>query len=116
MPINFTNSSASISNTEYSLVGATTSGVPLSNTTSGIYQLFIDLSGLASGDKYRFRIYEKFDAAGSSRVVEEWIFSGVQSKPGFFSPSLLLGAGWDFTAIRLAGSDRTIMWSIRRIN
>jgi hypothetical protein len=33
----------------------------------------------------------------------------------FIIPSVILGEGWDVTVTRLAGSDRTIYWSIRKV-
>lgn len=114
MSITFTNDSASISTTEYSILDKTTTGVPIAHTTDGCYQIFLDLSNLALGDQYQFRIYEAYSgASGTARLIEEWTFSGDQSKDGFMSPSFILGEGFDFTMKRLAGSDRTIYWSIR---
>lgn len=113
MAITYTNDSASISTTEYFLASDSTSATY--QTTDGIYQLFLDLSNLAAGDSYRFRLYEKYDSGGTTRLVEEWIFTGAQSKPGIFLPAFTLGEGWEFSGLRLAGSDRTIYWSIRKI-
>ena len=112
MAIIFTNDSATISTTEYSLPN---DGTPSPVTTDGIYQFFIDFGALAAGDQYRIRLYEKYDAAGTQRLVEEWIVTGSQSKPLFVLPSFVLGEGWDVTVTKLAGTDRTIGWSIRRV-
>jgi hypothetical protein len=113
MAITFTNDSASISTTEYYL--ASDSTTPTYQTTDGIYQLFLDLNALAAGDQFRVRLYEKYDSGGTARLVEEWILSGAQSKPGWISPAFTLGEGWEWSILRLAGSDRTIPWSIRKI-
>ncbi len=113
MAISFTNNSASISTTEYSLPSVSTTRV--SQTTDGVYQFVIDFGNMTAGDQYRVRIYEKYDSAGTERLVEEWLFSGAQSKPLFISPSFVLGEGWDCTVLRTLGADRTILWSIRRI-
>ena len=115
MPITFVNDNATISTSEYSLPADTTSGVPTSQTADGIYQVFIDFGAMAAGDQYRVRLYEKTDSGGTQRLVEEWILTGVQSKPMFIIPSIILGEGWDITVLRLAGSDRSIRWSIRSI-
>jgi hypothetical protein len=114
MALTFTNDSASISTSEYSLPADTTSGVPTSQTTDGVYQFFIDFGAMVAGDQYRVRIYEKYDSGGTQRLVEEWILAGAQSKPMFITPSMILGEGWDCTVLRLAGSDRTVAWSIRK--
>jgi hypothetical protein len=114
MALTFTNDSASISTSEYSLPADTTTSVPTSQTGDGVYQFFIDFANMVAGDQYRVRIYEKYDAGGTQRLAEEWILTGAQSKPLFVTPSLILGEGWDCTVLRLAGSDRTIAWSIRK--
>lgn len=114
MTLTFTNDSATISTSEYSLPADTTTGVPTSQTTDGVFQFFIDFANMAAGDQYRIRIYEKYDSGGTQRLVEEWILTGTQSKPMFVSPSLILGEGWDCTVLRTAGSDRTVAWSIRK--
>jgi len=113
MAITYTNNSHSISTTEYSLPGD--GSYPQLQTTDGVFQFVLDLSNLAAGDQFRFRLYEKYDSGGTTRLAEEWIFTGAQSKPLFITPSFILGEGWDFTALRLAGSDRTIYWSIRKV-
>jgi hypothetical protein len=106
---------ATISTSEYSLPADTTSGVPTAQTADGIYQFFVDFGAMVAGDQYRCRLYEKSDSGGTQRLVEEWIFTHVQSKPLFVSPSFILGEGWDFTVLRLAGADRTIRWGIRSV-
>lgn len=113
MAITFTNDSASISTTEYGLASDSTSITY--QTTDGVYQLFLDLSNMAAGDQYKLKLYEKYDSAGTARVAEEWIFTGAQAKPGVFTPAFVLGEGWEFTMTKLAGTDRTIYWSIRKI-
>lgn len=115
MAITFTNDSATISTSEYSLPADTASGVPTSQTTDGVYQFYVDLAAMVAGDQYRLRLYEKCDSAGTQRIVDEWIFTGAQSKPLFPTPSFVLGEGWDVTMLRLAGADRVIPWSIRKI-
>jgi hypothetical protein len=113
MAITYTNDSASISGTEYYL--ASDSTTPTYQTTDGIYQLFLDLSALAAADQFRVRLYEKYDSGGTTRLVDEWIFTGAQSKPGVFLPAFTLGEGWEFSLYKIAGTDRTIYWSIRKI-
>lgn len=113
MAITFTNDSASISTTEYSLPGDAAG--PTAQTTEGVFQFFIDFANMAAADQYRVRLYEKYDAAGTQRLIEEWILTNIQSKPMFVMPSVVLGKGWDVTVTRLAGADKTIYWSIRKI-
>lgn len=116
MPITYTSSSATVSTSEYSLPANTTSGVPTAATAEGVYQFVIDFADMVAGDQYSVKIYEKADSSFTQRIVEEWIFSGAQSKPLFFSPTFVLGKGWDLTALRLAGADKKLYWSIRKIS
>jgi hypothetical protein len=113
MAITFTNNSQTISTAEYSLPNASTSLTP--QTTDGVYQFFIDFAAMAAGDQYVVQLKEKYDAAGTQRLIEEWIFAGAQGKPMFVAPTFVLGEGWDITVKRLAGSDRAIAWSIRKV-
>jgi hypothetical protein len=114
VPITITDDSATIGTAEYSLPAATTSGVPTSQTTTGYLQAWIDFAAMAAGDQYRIRLYEKVNGVGATqRLVEEWILTGAQSKPAWTMPPVLVGRGWDVTVTRLAGTDRTIGWSLR---
>jgi hypothetical protein len=113
MAITFVNDSASISTTEYSLPGDAAG--PTAQTDDCVLQTFIDFGNMAAGDQYQVRLYEKYAGAGTQRLVDEWILTGAQSKPMFLIPSVILGEGWDVTVKRLAGTDRTIYWSLRKI-
>lgn len=108
--------SASIGTTEYSLPADTTTGVPTSQTTDGVFQVFLDLNALAAGDSYELKIYEKVQSAGTQRLVDTLYFLGVQSRPHVVLPTLILMHGWDVTLKKLAGTDRTIGWSIRQLS
>lgn len=116
MALSITSNSSTISTAEYSVPANTSTGVPTSQTSVGVYQFGIDLGNMVAGDQFRLRLYEKYDTAGTQRLVEEWIFTGAQSKPLFFTPPILLGKGWDFTVLKLAGTDRSILWSIRVVS
>jgi hypothetical protein len=108
------NGSASIGTTEYDLPSASTT--ISAQTTDGIYQLFLDLNALASGDEYRLRIYEKVQSSSTQRVVQEVIFSGAQTtEPVYVTPAILFLHGWTFTLKKNFGTDRTINWSIRSV-
>jgi len=104
---------ASISTTEYSLTNNST--VLTAITTDGVYQLFLDLSALIAGDQYELKVYEKVQAAGTQRIMEVWVFDGVQGSPHWVSPSLSLIHGWEYSLKQLTGTARTIAWSIRQV-
>ncbi len=104
---------ATIGTTEYSLVG--TSGAAATDTTDGVFQVFIDLSNLASGDEYLVVIKEKVTSGGSQVSLYSSSALGAQSPPVWVSPSLILMHGWDVTMDKLSGTDRSISWSIRQV-
>lgn len=88
-------------------------------TTSGVYQLFLDCNALAAGDVYTVRVYEKTRSASTQRRVLEHVISGAQTTaPVWVLPSLLLINGWDIT-LQATGTgapvQRLIEWSIRRV-
>jgi hypothetical protein len=104
---------ATISTTEYSLPNNSTTLTPI--TVDGVYQVFIDVSAMASGDEYLIQIKEKCLSAGTQRVVYSATLVGAQAAPIWISPSLLLLHGWDITMDKIAGTDRSISWSIRQV-
>jgi len=105
--------SASISGTEYSLPLNSTSGVPASKTDDGYIQVWLDLNALAAADSYELKIYEKVQSAGTQRIMYYRQFNGAQSPPHWISIPISVMYGWDVTLKKLAGTDRTIGWSIR---
>jgi hypothetical protein len=105
--------SETVGTTEWSFT--TDTAGPDADATDGVYQGFFDVSTLAAGDQFQFRIYEKAQAADTQRVVYEAILTGAQAQPIFVSPSLVLIHGWDMTWKKLAGTDRLIDGSIRKV-
>jgi hypothetical protein len=105
---------ATVGTAEYSMPAATTSGVPTSQTDDGIYQAFIDAAAMVAGDQFEVKVYEKVTSGGTQRVLLSTILTGAQAGP-VVMPSLVLLHGWDMTLKKLAGTDRAIYWSIRKI-
>jgi hypothetical protein len=101
--------------TEYSLTNASTTIA--TQTTDGVYQVFLDLSALALGDVYEFRCYEKVRSADTQRVCFIQTFSNAQGadSANWVSPAMELLNGWDYSLKRTSGSDRTITFSVRAI-
>lgn len=106
-------SSATITTTERYL--ASDSTTKTDQTTDGVYQLFLDLSALAAGDIYRVRIYERVTSAGTARVVMEENVAGPVGAPHYVTPSMIFVHGWEFSLTKIAGTDRSITWSIRSV-
>jgi|CXWL01.1.fsa_nt_gi hypothetical protein len=104
---------ATISTSEYSLVNNSTT---LANATDdGVFQLFLDTNALTSSEEYTLRIYEKVLSSSTKRIVWVSTLLGVQAEPVIVTPALTLMHGWDFTFIRIAGTDRAFDWSIRQL-
>lgn len=98
--------------TEHSLT--TDTAGPDSDTTAGIYQLWLDVNDMVLGDVLQIRCYEQARSGDTQRVVREWILQNAQSSPIWVSESLILGNGWDFTLDALSGTI-TVLWSIRQV-
>ncbi len=103
---------ATISTTEYSLVNNSTTLASI--TDDGVYQVFVDLFNLAVGDEYEIKIKEKVTSGGTQRTLYTAYQDGDIDEP-FVTPSLILLHGWDVTMKKIAGTDRLISWSIRKV-
>lgn len=105
--------SASISTTEYSLPNNSTTLTP--QTDDALLQVWIDFAAMTAGDEYEWKLYEKVNGGGATqRVIARGLLVGAQSHP-VVTPSLIVVHGWDVTVKKLAGTDRTIGWSLRKI-
>lgn len=105
--------SAVISTTEYSLVNNSTT---LANdTNAGVFQFFIDTINLTATDRYECKIYEKITSGGTKRVVTTAYLVLNSAEPIVVFPALVLMEGWDITLKRIAGADRTLLWSLRQL-
>jgi hypothetical protein len=100
-----------VTTTEWSLTTDTSSIAAKTDKVTA--QLFLDLNALAAGDEFRLKLYDKARSGDTQRVVEQWSFAGAQARPIWVSPALMIGQGWDFTLVKVAGTDRTITWEIR---
>lgn len=105
---------STIGTTEWDLA-SNTSFVTDADTTDGVFQVMLDLSALATADEFVFRLYEKVTSGGTQRLVDSWAFLGPQGTPHRVIPALILLHGWAFTLQKVAGTDRSITWSIRSV-
>jgi len=106
--------SETVGTTEHSLT--TDTAGPDADTTTGVFQAFLDLNALAAGDTFRFSVYETVaTTSGTQREIYSAEFTGAQASPIWASPSLLLGVGWDCTLVKIAGTDRAIVWRIAQV-
>jgi hypothetical protein len=102
-----------VSTTEHSMT--TDTAGPDADTTSGIFQAFVDLNAVAAGDVFEFRAYEKVRTGDTQRLIYSARFAGAQAMPVWVSPTLVLGIGWDMTLKKISGTDRAINWRISRV-
>jgi hypothetical protein len=102
-----------VSTTEWSLT-TDTSG-PDTETSDGVFQVFLDLNNLAKADVFEFKVYEKVLSSSTQRVVFVARFANAQTTPNWVTPSLILLHGWDVTLLKISGTDRAIDWSIRKV-
>lgn len=104
----------SVTTTEHSMT--TDTAGPDADTTSGIFQAFIDFNAVATGDEFEVKVYEKVRTGDTQRAIYSARVAGAQSTPVWVSPTLVLGIGWDMTLKKIAGTDRTINWRISRVS
>lgn len=113
MALTLTSDSATIGTTEYWLASDSTTKVD--QTADVSLQAFIDFGNMALGDRYQVRVVEKVNAGTQRNVGQPIILEGVQSSL-LVVPSLILGEGWEVGVQKLAGTDRSIGWSLRKVS
>ena len=99
-----------VSTTEHSMT--TDTAGPDSDTTDGVYQIWLDLSDMVTGDELQIRVYETADA--TQDIFYQANLVGVQALPLWASPTFVLTGGWDATLDAIAGTI-TVTWSIRQV-
>lgn len=104
--------SATIGTTPYSLPNNSTTLTPI--TVDGIYEVSLDLSAMTVTEEYKVQCLEKVRSAGTQRPYYTAIVRGAQSEDLVF-PSRMLLHGWDVQVTKVAGTDRSIGWSIRQV-
>lgn len=98
---------------ELSVISGTTS--LSTDTTDGVYQLWIDAAAMAKGDEFKIRCYEKVEATGGTkRVFSSWSIAGAQVE-NFPTPTFILMHGFDFTIQKITGTDRAFDASVRKV-
>jgi hypothetical protein len=111
-PVELYSGTESIGTTEHSLT-TDTSG-PDVDTADGWISAVIDFTNLAAGDQVQFTVYEKDRSGGTQRVMYQCFLTGAQGFPVFMSIPFPMLHGWDMTLKKIAGTDRTITWSLRQ--
>lgn len=105
-------STNTIGSTEFSLTGFTTT--IQARTSDGVYGGWVDLTTMAAGDQYAFYLREKVLSGSSQGAALLGVRTGKQTGPFIIAPFQLMH-GWDITAAKLSGTDRSIRSSIREL-
>lgn len=111
MAITKSDGSATIGTTEFFLASNSTTQV--AQTNDCIMQPFVDLANMAAGDQYQITVYEKING-GTQRSMFQSFATGAQPGPEDY-PALILTDGWEVGVKKIAGTDRTIAWSLRQV-
>ncbi len=100
--------------TERDLIANSTSITPATTVVDA--EFVIDLSAMAAGDQFRFRLLEKPISGGTAAPIYEAWRTGAQTKP-LTIPRHILANGWNVTAKRFVGaSSRVFSLSQRNYN
>ena len=99
--------------TEWSMT--TDTAGPDTATADGVYQIFLDLSDMVTGDQLLIMIYEDTANSTVQRVAYRSILYGPQPTPIWVSPTFVLTTGWDATLLMLSATTCTVDWSIRAV-
>lgn len=110
VPATITNSSASISTTEISIMTGTSTLT--AQTTQGVVHCVIDFENSVAGDEWDVTMYEARAVGQTQLPIWKAHIRGV-SDPLVLPPTFLCN-GWNITVKRTAGTDRTIYWSVRQ--
>lgn len=110
MAIAFVNDSALIGTTEYDVAADSTT---LGEQTDDVeLEGYIRFASIAAGDQFKIVLSDKVN--GTMEPLWETYVEGVQ--PGaIVVPRFIVGEGWRLTTKKLAGTDRTAHWSLRKL-
>lgn len=107
----YTQSALSISTTELSLTGGTSTLV--ARTDDGYYAARIFIASMAAGDQFLIKVYEKLLSGSSQVAFWEIPILNAMSAP-LYLPAVLLTHGWEFSAIKVAGTNRNLDFGVWR--
>jgi hypothetical protein len=80
----------------------------------GVYQIWLDLSDMVTGDELIIRIYEQINGA-DQRIFYGATLQGPQPFPVWVSPTFVFTSAWDATLFMGSATTCTVDWSIRQI-
>lgn len=83
-------------------------------TDDGVYQVFLDLSDMVTGDALIISFYETTDGSVQRMFYRAYLY-GAQPTPIWVSPTFVLTTDWDATLLMASATTATIDWSIRAV-
>lgn len=93
----------------------TTEHILTTQTNNKFYTAYIDLTNMASGDTTEIRVSVIVKAAGSHILYYLGTYSGAQTNPLVYIPSLPSDISWKLTIKQTVGTGRTYDWRVYEI-
>jgi hypothetical protein len=84
------------------------------DTTAGVYQLFLDTNALAAGDVLIVRTKMKVTSGGTTRLFEQKVLAGVTGPKAFCTEPVMIAHYVEFELEQTDGTGRSIPWSVVR--
>ena len=109
--ITLTQASATIGVAEHFLASNSTTATY--QTSDVILQVYLDLGAMAAGDEYLIKIYEKVDGTNAEAIYRATVIG--EQTDMWVSPAFVLGVGWEVGVDKIAGTDRSILWTLAKI-
>ena len=99
----FSDAAVTVGTTQISLIADTTAGIPTQTADGSLIGAIVRCSVAAAGDTFRIRVL-----GASSEILWEETRVGAWTSPVAIPAMILATGGWDITAIKLAGTDRSM--------
>jgi len=112
MGITLVNDAATIGASEYWLASDSTTKVD--QTEDCMLQAWLDFAAMTAAETYEYRLVEKINGGTQVNILGPLRLIGVQSSPVVL-PALIVGDGWEIGVKKIAGTDRSIAWSLRKV-
>ena len=100
------------SGTQASVIGTEHTLYDLTTNEGQVVDGLVDLGNMASGDTTEIRLYMKVRSAGTLRQIYYKSYSGAQSSPIIYVPSITQAKEWRLTLKQTAGVSRNYDWAV----
>lgn len=86
----------------------------VTETTPGVYQLFLDSNALAAGDILVVRSKIKVTSGGTARTLEQKVLGGITSDKAWCTDPVMVAHEVIYELEQTDGTGRSIPWSVVR--